>query len=123
MSTIVATTDASLARAARAPSRPGPTPRPNNGRLWDVGAVVGVNALIVVGLWLRHGGLDSLNQPGGAFTATGQLTGLIGTYAVLVQILLMSRIGWIERFIGLDRLVGWHRWTGFASVTLLVGHA
>jgi predicted ferric reductase len=47
---------------------------------------------------------------------------LVGTYAVLVQLLLMSRIVWLERAVGLDRLVVWHRWTGFATLWLLVGH-
>jgi predicted ferric reductase len=47
---------------------------------------------------------------------------LLGTYAVLGQLLLMSRIVWLERAIGLDRLAVWHRWTGFATVWLLVGH-
>ena len=77
--------------------------------------VVIVNAAVVVGLWLRHGGLGSLDQPGGTLMAAGQLTALIGTYAVLVQLLLMSRIGWLERHIGFDRLAVWHRWTGFAT--------
>ena len=35
----------------------------------------------------------------------------------------MSRIGWLERYIGFDRLAVWHRWTGFAAVALLTGHA
>jgi predicted ferric reductase len=81
------------------------------------------NAVIVLGLWLRHGGLGTLRGPGGLLTAIGQVTGLLGTYAVLVQLLLMSRIAWLERFIGFDRLAVWHRWTGFAAVTLLSGHA
>ena len=82
-----------------------------------------MNAALVVALWLRHGGLDTLGHPGGPFIAVGQLTGLLGTYAVLVQLLLMSRIAPLERHIGFDRLAVWHRWTGFATVTLLVGHA
>ena len=55
--------------------------------------------------------------------AAGQLTGLVGTYAVLVELLLMSRIGWLERHLGFDRLAVWHRWVGFASVALLSAHA
>ena len=35
----------------------------------------------------------------------------------------MSRIGWLERHLGFDRLAVWHRWAGFASVALLCGHA
>jgi predicted ferric reductase len=92
-------------------------------RAWNVTVVVVVNAVVTIGLWLRHGGLDTISQPGGSWIAAGQLTGLVGTYAVLVQLLLMSRIGWLERQIGFDRLAVWHRWTGFTSVVLLVGHA
>ncbi|MCU1485155.1 MAG: ferric reductase [Actinomycetia bacterium] len=92
-------------------------------RAWDVGVVVVANAVVTVGLWLRHGGLGGLGDAGGPATAVGQLTGLLGTYAVLVELLLMSRIGWLERAIGFDRLAVWHRWTGFATVWLLAVHA
>ena len=91
-------------------------------RAWDVLVAVIANAVVTVGLWLRHGGLDTLDGPGGPLIAAGQLTALIGTYAVLVDLLLMSRISWLERHMGFDRLAVWHRWTGFAAVTLLTGH-
>ena len=81
-----------------------------------------VGAAVTIGLWIRHGGVASATGPGGVATAVGQLTALVGTYAVLVQLLLMSRIVWLERAIGLDHLAVWHRWTGFATVWLLVGH-
>ncbi|MHB8670192.1 MAG: oxidoreductase, partial [Acidimicrobiales bacterium] len=91
---------------------PAAAPRRQTDPAWNVGVVLVANALVVVGLWLRHGGLDGLATPGGTFTAAGQLAGLVGTYAVLVELLLMSRIGWIERYIGFDRLAVWHRWGG-----------
>lgn len=100
-----------------------PPPAQAADRAWAVGAVVVANAAVMLGLWLRHGGLDTVDKPGGAFIAAGQLTGLVGTYAVLMQLLLMSRIGWLERHVGFDRLAVWHRWDGFAAVTLLCAHA
>jgi len=81
-----------------------------------------VGIAVTVGLWLRHGGITEATGPGGRDTALGQITALLGTYAVLVQLLLMSRIAWLERAIGLDRLAVWHRWTGFATVWLLLAH-
>jgi predicted ferric reductase len=89
---------------------------------WDVAVVVVANAVVLVGLWLRHGGLDTRHGPGGPATALGQLTGLLGTYAVLLELLLMSRLPWLERYAGLDRLAVWHRWIGFAAVDLLIVH-
>jgi predicted ferric reductase len=103
-----------------------PAPRPtraeSSDRAWTVAVVVGVNALVIAGMWLRHGGLADAQGPGAVATAVGQLTGLFGAYAVLIELLLMSRIGWIERFLGLDRMAVWHRWNGFAAVWLLVAH-
>ena len=81
-----------------------------------------VGAVVTLGLWLRHGGIGAAIGPGGAATAAGQVFALLGTYAVLVQLLLMSRISWIERGIGLDRLAVWHRWLGFATLWLLAAH-
>jgi predicted ferric reductase len=91
-------------------------------RAWTVEMVVAVNALVIVGMWIRHGGISTLGNPGGVATGTGQLTGLLGTYAVLLELLLMGRLPWLERSVGLDRLAIWHRWTGFAAVSLLVAH-
>jgi predicted ferric reductase len=86
-----------------------------------VTAVV-ANGVVVIGLWLRHGGLTNATGPGGTATAVGQLTGLLGAYAVLLELLLMARVPWLERYLGLDHLAVWHRWNGFAAVWLLVAH-
>jgi len=87
-----------------------------------VGYAIAVGAVVTMGLWLRHGGIGAISGRGSLPTAIGQVTALIGTYAMLVQILLMSRIAWLERGIGLDRLAVWHRWLGFATVWLITGH-
>jgi len=84
--------------------------------------VAAVGLVVTAGMWLRHGQAATFGAAGGPATAAGQLTALIGTYLVLVQLLLMSRISWLERAIGLDRLAVWHRWNGFAVVWLLTAH-
>jgi predicted ferric reductase len=89
---------------------------------WIVAVVVAVNALVIAGMWLRHGGLANAQGPGAVATAVGQLNGLFGAYAVLLELLLMSRLAWLERFIGLDTMAVWHRWNGFVAVWLLVAH-
>jgi len=96
--------------------------RPATDHGFGVSVAVIANGVVLVGLWLRHGGLDTIHGAGGPATALGQITALVGTYAVLLELLLMSRLPWLERWIGLDRLAVWHRWTGFAAVDLLVAH-
>jgi predicted ferric reductase len=96
--------------------------RPAQNGARNIAAVIVVNAVVTVGVWVLHGGIGLLSGPGGILTGAGQLTGLIGTLAVLVELLLMSRIAWLERVVGLDQLAVWHRWTGFAAVVLLSGH-
>jgi predicted ferric reductase len=85
----------------------------------DVIVVVGINAALVIAMWVRHGGLSQLGSASAKFTAAGQITALVGTYFALVQILLMSRSPWLERRFGMDGLAQWHRWLGF-SVTILI---
>lgn len=110
------------------PAAPGPRSRSgirrrSSDRAFVVGTLIVVNLSVTLGLWVRHGGLQAMSGPGGPATAAGQLTALAGTYAVLFQLLLMARVPWLERYIGLDRLAVWHRWNGFAATTLLLGHA
>jgi len=90
---------------------------------FDVSIAAAANAILIAGLWLRHGGLHTLTTAGGPMTAIGQLTGLFGMYAILIELTLMARIPWLERHLGFDRLAVWHRWTGFAVVNLLLVHA
>jgi len=89
---------------------------------WDVILVIGINAVLIVGMWIRHGGLNSLGSASAKFTAAGQITALLGTYGALVQILLMSRLPWLERRFGMDGLAQWHRWLGFSVTILICAH-
>jgi predicted ferric reductase len=90
---------------------------------WDIGVVVVANVAVLVGLWLRHGGLAASHGPGGLLTGIGQLTGLLAAYAVLGQLVLMARLPPLERRLGFDRLAHLHRWNGFAVLWLVLAHA
>lgn len=98
-------------------------PRPSAVRAGDVSVVILANGLVIVGMWVRHGGLGGLTTPGTVATAAGQLTALLGTYLALVQLVLMARSPWLDQAFGLPRLALWHRWVGFACLWLLVAHA
>ena len=105
-------------------ARPRPVPLP---RTWSIGAieivtVVGANGVLILAMWIRHGGLDHLSTLGGQLTAIGQVTALFGTYLALIQLVLMSRSPWLDQVFGMDGLAVAHRWLGFATVWLLLGH-
>jgi predicted ferric reductase len=101
-----------------------PTPLP---RRWNVAAVeilivVAVNAAVIVGMWVRHGGITNVADTATAINAAGQLTALLGTYLALLGLLLVARSPWLDQLFGTDRLIGWHRWVSFGTVWLLVAH-
>src|SRR5690349_21043682 len=100
-----------------------PPPKPSAIRAGDVFVVVLVSGLVIVGMWIRHGGLAGWSSPGTIATAAGQLTALLGTYLALVQLVLMARSPWLDQAFGLPRLAIWHRWVGFACLWLLIAHA
>ena len=89
----------------------------------DLYLLIGGAAVVISGMWVRHGGASLFVDPIGAIAAIGQLTALYGTLLALVGILLMSRAPWIDQVVGSDEAARLHRLAGFASVWLLVAHA
>jgi predicted ferric reductase len=86
-------------------------------------AVIGLGLGAVIALAITGETRGSLSAPGGAATFVGRLSGLTGTYLMLVMLLLIARIPWIEKAAGQDRLVRWHRNLGQWPVYLLICHA
>jgi predicted ferric reductase len=66
------------------------------------------NAALVAGLWVRGGGLHDA-----PLTSLGRLTGLLGAYLALVELLVLARG---------PRTSAFHRWAGHAVLWLLVAH-
>ena len=96
-------------------------------RVWpikanDVYAFLAGNAVLILGMWIRHGNLSDLSTAAGTVIAAGELTALYGTYLILVQLVLMSRNPWLDQVFGQDRVTQAHRWVGFAAVWLLLAH-
>lgn len=97
------------------------TPRP-----WIVtvaGCVIGLGLGAVIGSTLTSVTASQLRAPGGPATFVGSLTGMVGTYLAMVMVLLASRIPAIERVLGQDGLLRWHRRLGPWPLTLIVVHA
>ncbi len=90
---------------------------------WAPALLAVANAVIVVSLWWRAGGIREIDDAASALTGLGRLCGLLGAYLVLVQVLLLARIPVLDRTVGFDRLTVWHRRNGKAALSLLVVHA
>jgi ferredoxin-NADP reductase len=86
-------------------------------------AAAGIGLGITVGLEVTAESAGSLSAPGGIATALGRLSGLLAAYAMVIVVLLVARVPPLERAIGQDRLVTWHRRLGPWPLYLLLAHA
>jgi predicted ferric reductase len=86
-------------------------------------AAAGIGLGITIGLAVTAESAGSLGAAGGVATALGRLAGLLAAYAMIVVVLLVARIPPLERAIGQDRLVAWHRKLGPWPLYLLLAHA
>jgi predicted ferric reductase len=102
-------------------ARMSPVPAPRRITGWDLAVLGAANAVAVTGLWWRQGGIREIHDLAGLLTSLGRLTGLIGAFLALVQLLLLARIPVLEAA-GVDRVSAWHRRNGTACLALLVAH-
>jgi predicted ferric reductase len=87
-----------------------------------VWAVVLGNAGVIVWLWAHGGNVTDIHNRGELFTSIARITGLLGAYSALLQVVLLARLPWLERLAGFDRLTVWHRWNGHACLDLILAH-
>ncbi|MFI9767918.1 ferric reductase-like transmembrane domain-containing protein [Streptomyces sp. NPDC052415] len=81
-------------------------------------AVLAANAAVVTCFFV-DAGFGAAN----ALLVLGRLAGLYGALFMAFQLLLVARLPWLDRRIGMDRLTSWHRWTGFGILWTLLAHA
>lgn len=84
-----------------------------------VRVVLVLAVVAVLGMWWVSVPATFASTPADALTSLGELSGMVGALLVCAQVLLIARVPWFERAVGLDKLVSWHRSLG-ASVLLLV---
>jgi predicted ferric reductase len=80
------------------------------------------NALIILTFWWYGSGRSSFGGTIAVINGLGRLAALLGTYLVLWQLLLMSRLPWLHRAFGSQVVVRLHRWNGYLALGLLVAH-
>ncbi len=85
-------------------------------------ALAGLGLGIVLGLVAINETSGTLAAPGGWFTASGRLTGFVSAYLMCLLVVVMTRIPWLERSVGQDRLVAWHRRIGPWTIWMVIAH-
>uniref|UniRef100_UPI004040182F ferredoxin reductase family protein n=1 Tax=Streptomyces sp. SS7 TaxID=3108485 RepID=UPI004040182F len=76
-----------------------------------------VNVVIVEVLFLSAGTGKN------AVLTVAKFFGLHAAVLMLFQLLLVARLPWLDRRIGMDRLTVWHRWVGFTLLWTILAHA
>ena len=66
--------------------------------------------------------VDDVNGPYQIITTISRVAALSGSYLALVGLMMVARIPWIERAVGHDRLVLWHRKSAPYSLFLILFH-
>jgi len=79
-------------------------------------------AALGVAWWVVSSRLLLKSAPGSSAVALGRLAGLLVGSGVLLQLVLVSRLPWIESSMGCDRLYRLHRRLGFFIGSLLLAH-
>jgi predicted ferric reductase len=85
--------------------------------------VAGIGLGVTTALAITTETASQLTAAGGLATFAGSLTGLVGTYLALLMVLLVSRIPFVERVLGQDGLLRWHRRLAPWPISLLIAHA
>ena len=75
-----------------------------------------------VSLWLFDTQAGAVHDTPTLMLAAGRILGLVGGYLLFIQLLMMSRVSWLEEWVGARDLLQWHRWLGTTLVVTVVGH-
>lgn len=84
--------------------------------------IVAAAAAAAIVFWWTTTPDDATASAGTAVTSVAELAGLVLGVLVCAQVLLVARVPWFERAVGLDRLVTWHRTLGATVLLLLATH-
>jgi predicted ferric reductase len=87
-------------------------------RLAQIALAAGVvlNLAVVEYLFVTHG-----TGKNGVLTAA-KFVGLHAALVMMLQLVLVARLPWLDRRLGMDRLTAWHRWVGFTVLSAVLLH-
>ncbi|MFF7189801.1 ferric reductase-like transmembrane domain-containing protein [Streptomyces sp. NPDC008222] len=112
-------TGTAAARPSTAASR---APHPAEGN--RILVLIGFWGLLAasVALWWFNSPAGSVTDLAGGLTAAGRITGMAGGFVLLVQVLMMSRVIFLEEWLGAHDLMIWHRQLGAMTTVLILAH-
>ena len=84
--------------------------------------VVGLGLGLTIAMFVETTTRDDWNSVYDVVTSISRIAALVGSYLALVGLVLVSRISWVEKSVGHDRLVIWHRKLGPWSLYLVTAH-
>ena len=84
--------------------------------------VVGLGLGLTIAMFVETTTRDDWNSVYDVITSISRIAALVGSYLALVGLVLVSRISWVEKSVGHDRLVIWHRKLGPWSLYLVTAH-
>lgn len=89
-------------------------------RIVFYGSILGILAVICFGWWQGSG--QQLTTSSDQLIAVARLFGLLASFSILLEVLLMSRIPLFERNFSLEETVELHRLNGYFLLSLIIGH-
>jgi predicted ferric reductase len=90
----------------------------------DAVEALGIIAVMIPVLaYIADGQLALEGGPASWFESVNRLTALIGTSLLLVHMVLIARVPWLEKTIGLDKLTSAHKKLGKPVLYLLLAHS
>lgn len=89
---------------------------------WFIQGIVLATLGIIMGIWVHGGGVTGIAGWAILLTSAGRLTGLLGAYLLILQLLALARIPFLEWAVGFDRLTALHRSNGKLCLSLILAH-
>jgi len=84
--------------------------------------VLGLGLGVSLGVFFKTTTIHDWDWPYPLITSLSRICAMSGTYLALVGLVMVSRIAWIEKAVGHDRLILWHRKLGPYTLFLIGFH-
>ena len=97
--------------------------RPSHASFYVVLLACGLGFGFVLGLPLVDGSFSEYHLSGGLAMFLGSFTGMAGTYLALIMVVLASRMPALERVLGQNGVIHWHRRLAPWPIVLIAAHA